>query len=932
MKRRKLYLLLLSILFSLPVLAQTKITGSIKDAESGQIIPGVNIVVRGSIAGTISDKEGNFNLSISQPLPVTLSISMMGYKTQEIVVQDTAPLAISLQNEPLMIGEITVVGPSRAQERSLTSPVTIEKMGIQDIKLGASPDFYDGLANMKGVTATNSSLNFTAINTRGFATISNVRFVQWVDGMDTQAPILNFPTGSIMGLNELDADNIELIPGAASALYGPNAFNGIMIMNSKSPFEYQGLSMQVKQGVTSSKAGGSHPLGLYTIRYAKAFNNKFAFKVNFSYLDATDWLSNDYKTDRLNPQSKTDLSGTTNFDGLNLYGDEVQIPAGALAGVPSLGVVTRTGFREQDVLDNRKASTIKGDAALHYRISDKVEAIYAYRYGGGNTIYQGSEKYALRDFNQQFHKVELKGSNFFVRGYLSATDAGKSYNLSALGIYANETYAPSATAWVPDYTLAMQGYIPGVPGGDPTAARNFADSHGGRPTPGTQSFTDLMNAVRGNYFQQAPRGTWGPSDKPVAGGASFLDNSKIWHAEFNYRFDKVKWAELMVGGNFRQYSLFTHGTVLNEAPDVTNPGPNDFKRIKINQEGIYAQLAKSFDALKLTGSLRYDKSDNFEGHFTPRISAVYSITPDQNIRASFQTGFRIPDTQAQYIYFPSSSGTLLGSTKDNAERYGVMNGLAYTQSSYNAFLASGGTADRNSKSGTATSNGATIGGDPSLLKTANIPYVKPEQLQAYEIGYKGRFGSKAFVDVNYYYSSYSGFIASQVIVGKNSTMHQGKQVDAGTLWAPSVNATEKVTSQGIGLGLTYVLVDNFSLNGNYNWAIYSANESADFRAGFNTPKNRYSIGLSNPKLAGNLGFNINFRYQDKFHWESSYGEWDVPAFGVLDAQVSYKVPTLKTLFKLGGTNLGGGDYRTSLGGPFVGQQYYISVTFDEFMK
>ncbi len=116
-------------------------------------------------------------------------------------------------------------------------------------------------------------------------------------------------------------------------------------------------------------------------------------------------------------------------------------------GVPSIGIITRTGFKEEDLLtafsDNRDAKTIKGDAALHYRITDKLEVLYNYRYGGGSSIYQGTEKYILRDFNQQFHKLELRGDNFFVRGYISATDAGKSYNLSALGGFANETYNQS---------------------------------------------------------------------------------------------------------------------------------------------------------------------------------------------------------------------------------------------------------------------------------------------------------------------------------------------------------------------------------------------------------------------------------------------------------------------------------------------------------
>lgn len=888
--------------------AQSTVSGTVKDGSTNEPLAGVNIVVKGLVVGTISDLNGQFKLEITQNPPFTLSFSFIGFATQEMQITDanTTGIEISMEEQSLL-GQEVVVSASRVEESILQSPVTIEKMDIIGIRQSATPDYYDALANMKGVQVNSGSLNFTAVNTRGFATIANTRFVQWVDGMDTQAPLLNFPTGSIMGIGELDAESMELIPGAASALYGPNAFNGILIMKSKSPFEYQGLSAQIKQGVTSSDAGGTHPLGQYSFRYAKAFNNKFAFKVNFSYMAATDWLSNDYKTDRTNPESTTDLSGNRNFDGLNLYGDETQINT----PVPSVGVITRTGFKEENILDNRDATTIKGDAALHYRISDKLEAIYNYRYGGGNSIYQGTEKYVLRDFNQQFHKVELKGDNFFVRGYLSATDAGKSYNLSALGAYANETYAPSATQWVPDFVLAMQGYAPGTAAGDPAAARAYADRN--RPAPGTQAFTDLMNSVRANFFQKTPVG--------AAGGASFYDNSKLWHSEFYYNFKQINWADIIVGGNYRQYDLFSNGTIFNEAPE---DGVN-FNRIKINQFGAYTQISKTLaEKLKLTGSIRYDKSDNFDGQFTPRFSAVYSVNKNNNFRGSFQTGFRIPDTQAQFIYFPSSSGTLLGSVEANAARYGVHNGGAYTISSYNAYRASGGTIN-----GT---TGAPTGGNAALLQTANIPYVKPEKLKSFEIGYKGVIASQVLVDLNYYYTSYTGFIGSQIIVSKAATTHQGNPVPAGSLFSPYVNSTEDVTSQGIGLGLTYNLPRNFTLTGNYNYATYSADESADFRAGFNTPKNRYSIGIGNRKLIKDLGFNVNFRYQDEFLWQSSYGEWNVPAYGLVDAQVSYKVSALKSVVKIGGTNIGGGDYRTNLGSPFIGQQYYISLTFDEFLK
>jgi outer membrane receptor protein involved in Fe transport len=559
---------------------------------------------------------------------------------------------------------------------------------------------------------------------------------------------------------------------------------------------------------------------------------------------------------------------------------------------------------------------------LHYKLNDQAELLYNYRFGGGSSVYQGTEKYALRDFTQQFHKLELKGSHYFVRAYMTETRDGDSWNMSAQGGFANEYYSDTRTKWAPEYAqtyvLAMQGYWPGTPAGDPAAAhaaaRAYADRD--RPAVGSDEFKQLMKDVRNNLFQGTPP------------GSSFTDNSRLYHAEFNYSFKNIKVVDVMVGGNYRQYSLFSDGTVFNEDPD----GDGKTERVNIGEYGAYAQVSKNFnEKLKLTGSLRYDKNENFDGRVTPRVSAVYSVNENHNIRASFQTGFRNPDTQAQFIYFPSSSGTLLGSTKANAERYGVHEGGAYTQASYNAFRASGGTLD--------PVTGTPNGGDPSLLKEAYIDYVKPERLQSYEIGYKGLFNGGLLVDVNAYYTIYNDFIGGDIVAVKVGTEHQGNPVAAGSLYSPYVNKEEQVTSSGVGIGLSYPVFKSMTIDGSYNWATFDTETDveSDFRAGFNTPEQKFTVGLSarpsnNRAKFKKFGFGVNYRWQESFLWESTYGTWNVPEFGVMDAQVSYKISSLKTVAKIGGTNILGGDYRTNLGSPFVGQQFYISLTFDPLNK
>ena len=886
--------------------AQTNISGVVMDEASSSPLAGVNIVVKGKVVGTITNADGKFNLTVNDPPPLTLVFSFVGFATKEMEVTDANASGLEIKmTEQTMLGQEVVVSASRVEESILRSPVTVEKIDLIAIQQTPAAEFFDALANVKGVQFTSSSLNFPQVNTRGFATIANVRFVQLVDGMDISAPLLNFSTGNIVGIGELDAESMELVPGAASALYGPNAFNGILIMKSKSPFEYQGLSAQVKTGITTSDSQGeAYPFYSFNARYAKAFNNKFAFKVNFAFMDAQDWQGNDYKTDVNNPESTEDLGSQPNFDGLNLYGDETRIviPIGGPFGTLD---VRRTGFKEGDIVEDYIARSIKGDAALHYRINDRIEVLYNYRYGGGSSVYQGSQKYALRNFTQQFHKLEFKGDNFFVRGYLTATDAGDSYNMGALGSLMNERYSDTRNQWAPEYAqtyvLALQGYVDGVPAGNPAAAhqaaRAYADRN--RPAAGTAGFQQLVDDVKNTYFQRSPP------------GAKFIDNSRLYHAEFNYNFsNQIEFAEIMVGGNVRQYNLFSDGTIFNEDPDEGT----DFERIKINEFGVYTQISKTIaDALKLTGSIRYDKNENFDGRITPRLSAVYSINDNHNIRASFQTGFRNPDTQAQFIFFPVGTNTLLGSAEANAARYGVHNGGGWTRASYETFLTSG---------------------DSSDLVTANIPYVKPEQLRAFEVGYKGIISNKFLFDLNYYFNSYTNFIGSLDIASKEATTHQGETLPAGTIFSPYVNSSANVTSQGIGLGITYNLPKGYQLTANYNYASFQVDEAEDsnFRAQFNTPENKFSAGLGNRKIAKNVGFNLNFRWQQEFLWESDFGSWIVPEFGVLDAQVSYKLTSLKSMLKVGGNNLFGGDYRTNLGGPFVGQMYYISLTFDEFFK
>ncbi len=446
-----------STFLATPLQAQSvTISGQVTDADDGEPLIGVNILVKDKVIGTVTNSDGNFSFTVNESLPLTLVVSSVGYGRKEVVVDSqTDNLDIQLEYQTLL-GQEVVVSASRVEESILESPVSIEKLDIRDIQAAAAPSFYDQIVNLKGIDVSAQSLTFKSINPRGFGANGNVRTVQLIDGIDNQAPGLNFPVGNIVGISELDLESVEILPGAASALYGPNAINGIILMNSKSPFDYQGLSAAVKLGATHLDGVDADPAlyQSYAIRYAKAFNNRFAFKVNGEFLRAGDFRGVDYRDqqdiversdENIDP---TNRAGRRTYDGVNVYGDPLLNLGVTAAGSDALAAVrplmpfgeagnfTPTGYTESEILDNTTES-IKLGGALHYRINDNVEALAQYNFGSGSTVYTANDRFVLNDFSIWTGKLELRGSNFFLRAYTTRENSGDSYAANTLASLIN---------------------------------------------------------------------------------------------------------------------------------------------------------------------------------------------------------------------------------------------------------------------------------------------------------------------------------------------------------------------------------------------------------------------------------------------------------------------------------------------------------------
>jgi len=913
----KAFLALVCLCITAITFGQTSISGTVVD-ESSEPILGANVIVVGTGTGTAADYDGNFTLNVDIPLPFSVQISSIGFEAQTVEITSNNQVVNITLAEGSLLDEI-VISASRTPERIFESPVTIERFDIQDIKYAPNADFYDALENLKGVDINTNSLTFKSVNTRGFATFANERFVQLVDGMDNSSPALNFVLGNLLGMTELDVNSIELLPGASSALYGPNAFNGILFMTSKNPFDHEGISAYYKRGITSQVAAGDNEFYDMGFRAAHAFSDKFAAKVNLSIMNGTDWFAVN-EEDVLNPGS---TRADPNYDGLNIYGDEVStnikgvgqalanaglIPPGSENLLPN-DIVSRTGYAERD-LTNYDAESIKFDAALHFRPwANDFEIIYVGKIGVGSTIYQGANRYSINNFFLQQHKLEFRNDNFFVRGYITAENAGDSYDTRFTGININRTWKPDQT-WFGEYAGA---FIQATLGGATSEqahiiGRQTADT--GRLIPGTPEYLAAFNRVT--------------NDPDISTGSQFKDKSQLYHVDANYNLSHLlnNFADVQVGGSYRQYRLNSEGTIFTDFD-----GP-----ISYSEVGAYTQIQKKLvdDRLKLTGSVRYDKSELFDGQFTPRLSAGFTAGANRNhnIRVSWQTAFRNPTTQDLFIGLDVGRAILVGSAEENLDRdvrtFPLSgNGQTITGSSTATIL--GRAAYENSFTANSVANGT--------FEKAIINLAEPEEANVYEIGYRGKVFN-FIIDASAYYSQYKKFLSNENVivplygeVGDNSLSLLALQNNDFKVYQTYTNSDADVNSYGASIGISTKIMKKVNLGANYTYAELDFDQEAspDFRTNFNTPMHKAKASMRVTDLFPNFGFGANYRWSDEYFWQAGFADGIVPSFSVLDAQINYKIPKLKTMLKVGASNVLNEEYFTAFGTGNVGAQYYISV-------
>jgi iron complex outermembrane recepter protein len=952
---RKIILILLNFfLVSVAVAQKTSITGKITDNSDKSPIAGATIVIKGTVTGTVANAKGDFTLNTNQTPPFTIKVSAIGFLQKEIEVKNSEPLNIGLGESIGTLEEVQVTG-NRVEESITKAPVTVEKLGVKQILNGASADVYSLLQNLKGVDLLTQSLGFKSVNIRGFGANNNNRFVQLTDGMDNRSPGFGFGFGAAAGVSDIDIESIEILPGASSALYGPDALQGLMLTKTKSPFEYQGLSAQAKLGVNNvGKANiGAKPYTDFAIRYAKQISKNFAFKVNLQTINGTDFIADnvDDRSHRGRPgffvvennsvrvgfTPNNDPANNLTYDGVNIYGDDFNnsgaftFPA-TFPTAPSLAgkTVTRTGYSELDLLQNDgKFKSLRANVALHYKLTDKIELIGAWYYGNGNFIRTAGFREYYPDYNRHQLKLELRADEWFLRGYTTMQSA-EGYNLGALAQRMLQISKPTAT-WGANFATAYAAN-----GGNIADARNTADA--GKFLPGDANFNKYYNELSTTLSTD-----FIPSNGTVR-GVRVLDNSSLTHFEGMYNFKKLlpEAVEIITGASFRRYNLLTKKTIfpVNKV---------DGSEYTINEYGWYTQGSVKLKisdnvTFKPIVAVRYDKNQYFDGGFTPRVSGVLTLG-QHNIRASWQSAFRNPSPNQ--LLADGGTGEV-GGSQASVDGANLIANPAYTEASANAYRASVSAGSPN---------------ESLLVKYVPNPSAfTTEKIKTWEIGYKALLSNNLFIDAFYFNSTYNDFIATQnynqpKTVGQISDLRTSTNYN---VYAINFNNFNEIYVNGFGFGLEYALGGGYNIGANYANQVGSitlkdnsgnilkdafGNEivkrkmsnpevSRVQRNFFISPEDRYNISFSNPKVTKNLGFNVTYRWTSDMWVEqgTTAGDITLPSWNTFDASVSYKIPSMKTMLKVGGSNIFNKYYAQGYGLANIGGLYYVSLNFDEIFR
>lgn len=393
-------MMVLFIIAELPLIAQTgSLSGVVKESGSSKPIAGASIRVISQdnakvLKGAYSNANGKFTVNNIPVGTYRISFTSVGFKTLEkgsvnITENSTTQLDASLDQELINFNDV-IVTASRKQEKVLEAPASVSV--VDPIAIAERPALVptEHLRGLPGVDFAQTGISQQTTVTRGFNNVFSGMLLTLADYRIAGVPSLRVNVPYFIPLVNDDIERMELVRGPGSALYGPNATQGVLNIISKSPFASQGTSVSV--------AGGERSLFNGTLRHAGTVGDNFGFKISGQYMRAEDWQFSDIEENNAR---------------------DTAIVHGALAD--TLKIAKRDPIHERFSVDARTDFLLSEDLKLNLSagLTQTMRSVEMTGLGAAQAV----------DWGYYNVQSRLDYGNLFIQAFMNQSNAGESYLL-----------------------------------------------------------------------------------------------------------------------------------------------------------------------------------------------------------------------------------------------------------------------------------------------------------------------------------------------------------------------------------------------------------------------------------------------------------------------------------------------------------------------
>lgn len=382
--KRLSILVWISLLFTCTAFAQTTVSGKVSDSETGEALIGVSIVVKGTSIGTVTNEQGVFSLGSDMKFPFTLVFSSVGFSSKEVYVTET-----NAQNLNVELGQLTfladevVISASRRFEKITEAPQTVNIITSRSIEELPSFNLGELAARQKGVDYVRAGVLGTGLNIRGFNSAFNPKNLQINDYRLSTLIATGLPLGALSTVVKEDVDRVEIVLGPSSALYGPNAGNGLVNTITKDP--------RSSEGTTMALGFGNQKVFTGRFRHAQVLSDKFAFKASAEFTRGEEFE----------------------------YVDTVYLGSGA------------TAIPKTELELDREFNTIRGEAALYFSPTEDSDIILQYGGSNSNNLAQtNAGRNQIKDWQVHYLQLRYVSPRIFAQVYHTWSKTDSTYAIN----------------------------------------------------------------------------------------------------------------------------------------------------------------------------------------------------------------------------------------------------------------------------------------------------------------------------------------------------------------------------------------------------------------------------------------------------------------------------------------------------------------------